>query len=322
MSDQPQPRVTSRFTRESSADDVLHGIDLNGRTALVTGAAGEIGRETARALAGAGARVVLADIDLPKAAAAAADIVATTGNRAVRAAYLDLASLGAVRRFAATFLAEGGALDILVNNAAVMACPLRYSADGYEMQFAVNYLGHWLLACELLPAMERSAAARFVQVSSIAHRRADIDFDDIDFRRRPYDRWVAYGQSKTACALLAIAWTARLGARGITCNALNPGGSMTGLHRHLSQEDMRALGWLDADGRAPARWRTPSQCAATSVWAATAPELAGIGGLYLEECQEALPWSAVQPMAGVLPHARSVPNAHRLWDLSEAMARG
>jgi len=314
--------VRSRFDAASSAQEVAAGCDLSGRRALVTGGASGIGREIAHALAAAGADILIADVDREQGESAAAAVAAATGNRAVRFAALDLGSLAAVRDFAAGLRDRGAGLDILINNAGVMACPLAYTVDGHERQFAVNYLGHFLLALLLAPALERAAPSRLVSVSSIAHRRADIDFDDIDFRTRPYERWEAYGQSKTACALLAIAYTERMAARGITCNAVNPGGSMTGLHRHLTGEEMRALGWLDERGRPPARWRTPAQCAATSVWAATTPELVGIGGLYLEECREAEPWQSDRPMAGVRNYARDPARARRLWEVSLGLTAG
>jgi NAD(P)-dependent dehydrogenase (short-subunit alcohol dehydrogenase family) len=307
--------VTSRFDADSTARDVVAGLDLGGRIALVTGGAGSMGREIGTALASAGARVVLADVEEASLREAARAV-------GVEAALLDLGSLAAIRRFASAW---HGPLHMLINNAGVMACPESRTAEGHELQFGVNYLGHWLLATQLLPALGEAAQgmgepARIVSVSSIAHRRSDIQWEDVGYRRRPYDRWEAYGQSKTACALLAIAATERLATRGIVCNALNPGGAMTGLMRHLSVEEMRASGWLDAEGRPPARWRDAAQCAATATWAATAPELKSVGGLYLEECQEAEPAHPDRPMRGVLPHARSPSSAHRLWELSEAMA--
>jgi NAD(P)-dependent dehydrogenase (short-subunit alcohol dehydrogenase family) len=299
-----------RFDAEATARDVVAGLDLRGRTALVTGGAGAMGREIGAALAEAGATVVLADVD--------------AGPDGFENVALDLASLAAVRDFARGWVAAKRPLHMLVSNAGVMACPERRTADGHELQFGVNFLGHWYLAVSLLPALERGAqeigeAARIVSVSSIAHRRSDIHWDDVDYRTRPYERWEAYGQSKTACALVAIAATERLRGHGVVCNALNPGGAMTGLMRHLSQEELRANGWLDADGKPPARWRSAAQCAATATWAASAPELAGVGGLYLEECAEAAPWQADKPMQGVLPHARNPQAAHRLWQLAEAM---
>jgi len=308
------PRIASAFDATSTAADVVADVDLTGRRALVTGAAGGMGREIARAFAGAGAIVVLADVD-------AAPLAATGAEFGLEGRVLDLASLQDVRRFAAGW---DGPLDMLVANAGVMACPLARSAEGHELQFAVNYLGHWLLAALLRPHLAEAAArhgeARIVSVSSIAHRRSGIHFDDIDYAARPYDRWEAYGQSKTACALFAVAATERLAAQGITCNTLNPGGAFTGLMRHLSPEELRAQGWIDEHGQVPARWRSAAQCASTATWAATAPALRGIGGRYFEECCEAEPWDAARPMRGVQPHALDPAIAHRLWELSETLA--
>ncbi len=301
-----------RFDAASTASEVVAGLDLRGRRALVTGGAGGMGREVAQALRDAGAEVAAADVEP----------VVLPG---IRALPLDLASLAAVRRFAADW--GTAPLDMLIANAGVMACPLTRSADGHELQFAVNHLGHFLLAALLRPALaeaaQRHGEARIVSVSSIAHRRSGIHFADIDYRARPYDRWEAYGQSKTACALFAVAANARFAADGITCNTLNPGGAFTGLMRHLSHAELRAQGWLDENGQVPARWRSAAQCAATATWAATAPELRGLGGRYFEECREADPWDPAQPMRGVQPHALDPATADRLWEVSDAMvARG
>jgi NAD(P)-dependent dehydrogenase (short-subunit alcohol dehydrogenase family) len=301
--------ITSRFDAASTAAEVVAGLDLRGRRALVTGGAGGMGREIATALRDAGAAVLAADVDS----------VALPGIEVRR---LDLASLAAVRRFATDW--GSAPLDMLIANAGVMACPLMRSAEGHEMQFAVNHLGHWLLANLLRPALAAAAQthgeARIVSVSSIAHRRSGIVFEDIDYRHRPYDRWEAYGQSKTACALMAVAATERFADDGITCNALNPGGAFTGLMRHLTPEELRAQGWIDADGNVPSRWRSAAQCASTATWAATAPALRGLGARYFEECREADPWDAAQPMRGLQPHARDPAIAQRLWEVSEAMA--
>ena len=308
---------TSRFGSRSTALEVVKGLDLAGKTALVTGGGGGIGLEIARAFAAAGAAVVLADIDVARAQAGAAAILASTGNDRVTVAPLDLASLRSVRNFSVAFLASQPCLDILVNNAGVMACPLSYTEEGHEMHFGLNYLGHFLLATLLTPALAKAAPARVVSVSSIGHRRSDIVYEDIDFRHRPYDRWSAYGQSKTACALLAVAYTQHMRDRGVTCNAINPGGALTGLMRYLTKEELLAQGWIDEKGAVPERWKTPAQAASTSVWAATAPELQGKGGLYFEDCRQAQPWCPEKPMAGVHEYALSQNNAERLWRLSE-----
>ncbi|MBF9033750.1 SDR family NAD(P)-dependent oxidoreductase [Rhodobacterales bacterium HKCCE2091] len=306
-----QPRITSRFDDQTTAAEVLAGVDLAGRTAMVTGGAGGIGKEIARALAGAGASVVIADVDIEAAALTAGEL---SGD--VRAERLDLADLAATRDFAARFVESRQPLDILVNNAGVMAPPLKRTADSHELQLGINHLGHAALTLGLMPALKAAGGARVVCVSSIGHRRSDVIYDDPDYLTRPYDRWEAYGQSKTACALFAIALNARVSGDGVYVNAMNPGGSMTGLQRFLTQEELRALGWIDADGTPLARWHSPEQCAATSVWLATSDDLNGIGGRYFEYCQEAVKWVPDGPMAGVQPHLNAE-NAERLWSLTE-----
>ena len=312
--------IHSAFDETTTAAEVARTVDLAGKTALVTGGAAGIGLEIVRALAEAGAEVFIGDIDTAACDAAIADIRAGQPGLRVSAGRLDLGDLASVHDFARSFLEARPKLDILVNNAGIMAPPLGYTRSGHELQFGINYLGHYALSTALLPALAKAGAARVVSVSSIGHRRSDVNFDDIDYRTRPYDRWEAYGQSKTACALLAVALTETQRERGITANAVNPGGSMTGLQRYLTQEELRALGWLDEHGNVLARWRSPTQCAATSVWAASATELAGIGGRYFENCNEAGPWQREKPMEGFMPHALSRDNALRLWDLSQRMA--
>jgi NAD(P)-dependent dehydrogenase (short-subunit alcohol dehydrogenase family) len=305
--------IRSAFDETTSASDVVHNIDLRGKVALVTGGSSGIGLEIARALAKAGAELIIGDIDTAAAEAAVAGIAANNASRRVSAGRLDLGDLASISDFASAVLEAKPKLDILINNAGIMASPLGYTRSGHELQFGINYLGHFYLATLLLPALAEASAARVVSVSSIGHRRSDVNFDDIDYRQRAYDRWDAYGQSKTCCSLLAVALTETQRELGITANAVNPGGSMT------SQEELRAQGWLDAEGNVPARWRSPAQCAATSVWAATGKELEGIGGLYLENCQQAEVWRPEKPMQGVKPHALSRDNALRLWELSRLM---
>lgn len=312
-------RIVSAFDATSTAADVVRGLDIAGKAALVTGGGSGIGLEITRALAGAGARVTIADIDEAGAAKAVAAIRAEHPGAAVDALPVDLGSLASVRECAARFAATTPRLDILINNAGVMAPPLKRTADGHELQFGINFLGHFLLARLLEPALAASGGARVVSVSSIGHRRSDVNFEDPDYLSRPYERWEAYGQSKTACALLAVDLNARLAPHGGSANAVNPGGSMTGLQRYLSDDELRALGWIDADGKVLARWRSPEQCAATSVWVATAPELAGIGGRYFENCAEAGPWRPESPMEGVHAYALSPANAARLARLAEGM---
>ena len=312
-------RVTSCFDRTASAADVVKGLNLRDKTVLVTGGGSGIGHATACALAGAGANVVVADVNAAQSAAAIAAFLATTPAAHMRYLPLDLGSLASVSAFADGFLTDTPQLDVLVNNAGIMASPMGRTVDGHELQLGINFLGHYLLTRLLEPALTRTPGARVVCVASIGHRRSDIQWDDMDYHHRTYDRWEAYGQSKTACALLAVAIDTLWGAHGVHANTLNPGGSPTGLHQYLSDEERQRQGWLDAAGKMPDRWRSPEQCAATSAWLATAPELAGIGGKYFEECQEALPWHADEPMAGVKPYALSFESALRLWQVAGEM---
>jgi NAD(P)-dependent dehydrogenase (short-subunit alcohol dehydrogenase family) len=297
---------------------VVAGHALHARDAIVTGGASGIGVETVRALAAAGARVVLAARNEGLAHDVAAALAADTGGK-VEAWLLDLASLRSVRAFAERYLRASRPLHILINNAGVMATPQSYTEEGVELQFGTNHLGHFALATALLPALRAAANARVVALSSIGHRRSDIDFDDINFRTRPYDPWIAYGQSKTANALFAVGWSVRYRAEGVTCNAVHPGGIMTGLQKHMTREEQVALGWYDEQGNLNARFKTPEQGAATSVWAAVSPELEGRGGLYLEDCSIAQPWTRESPMSGYLPYARDPERAERLWTASEGL---
>jgi NAD(P)-dependent dehydrogenase (short-subunit alcohol dehydrogenase family) len=299
------------FHRHTTAFEVASTLDLRGRTALVTGGGAGIGHATASALAAAGAKVYIADIKAPEAPEAS--------HASLEMLPLDLGSLADVRRFAAEFRARVPQLDILVNNAGIMAPPLGYTVDGHERQFGVNFLGHYLLTRLLEPALRAAGKARVVCISSIGHRRCDVDYDDIDFRTRPYDRWQAYSQSKTACALLAVAVDTLWRDRGIRGNTMNPGGSATGLHQFLDEAEQRRLGFLDSQDKQPDRWRPPEQCAATSVWLAASPELDGIGGKYFEDFAESGPWTADDPMKGVRPYAIDKDNALRLWKVAADM---
>ena len=309
-------RVTSPFSFESTADEVIAGIDLHGRRALVTGAASGIGVETARALASAGAETVIAARDLAAAERTAADIRATTGNPAVSVARLDLLDRGSVDQ-----LVRGlaGPLHILVNNAGVMAVPeLRRSPEGHELQFATNHLGHFRLTLGLLPALRTAGGARVVSVSSRAHLNSPVIFDDIDFRDRPYDPALAYAQSKTANVLFAVAAARRWSSDGIEVNALHPGAiADSNLSRYYDRAELDAL---RASGRYT--FKTLAQGAATSVYVATSPRLNGVAGRYFENCQEDPPddpTAAGTDAAGVAPYALDPEAAERLWSVSEQM---
>jgi NAD(P)-dependent dehydrogenase (short-subunit alcohol dehydrogenase family) len=240
----------------------------------------------------------------------------------VTVAPLDLADLSSVRAFA-----EGWGrkpLHILVNNAGVMACDLAYTRDDFEMQFGTNHLGHSLLTLLLAPALERAAErgkrARVVQVSSGGHRQSDIHWDDPHYRSRAYDRWEAYGQSKTANILFALGFNERFKDRGVNANALHPGGIRTNLQRHVTPEERARRGWAALDGPKPPGMKTPEQGASTSVWAALAPELEGVGGRYFENCAEAGEPDTSRPYGGgVWPWALNPESADRLWALTATM---
>jgi len=307
------------FDRTTTASEVVRGLDLSGRTILVTGGGAGIGAATAGALAGAGARVIVADINDVASRETIAEHLRRNPGARIDFLQLDLGSLDSVRRVASDLREQIDTLDVLVCNAGLMACPLAHTVDGHERQFAVNFLGHYLLARLLEPSLARASAARVVSVSSIGHRRSDIVWDDIDFRRREYDRWSAYGQSKTACSLLAVAIDHLWRPKGIRANTMNPGGSNTGLHQFLTDDERRRQGFLDNANKVPDRWRSPEQCAATSVWLAVGTELEGVGGRYFEGFAEAPAWDERDPMKGVRPYALSQDNSMRLWRVAAGM---
>jgi NAD(P)-dependent dehydrogenase (short-subunit alcohol dehydrogenase family) len=308
--------ITTPFGFESTAAEVVDGIDLSGKRAIVTGGSSGIGIETARALAGAGADVTLAVRDTDAGGRTAAGITATTGNAAVHVGRLDLADQASVAAFAAAWT---GPLDLLVNNAGVMALPdLQLTPEGWELQFATNHLGHFALALGLHDALAAAGNARVVSLSSRGHLRSPVVFDDLHFTDRPYDPWLGYGQSKTANVLFAVEATRRWAADGITANAVHPGAIRTNLSRHM---DPAALADLHASGMYT--FKTPEQGAATSVLVATAPQLEGIGGRYFEDCNEAavLDAPASDSRSGVAAYALEPDNANRLWELSLDLMR-
>lgn len=305
-----QTRLTTPFHSHATAAEVVEGVDLSGRRVVVTGGASGIGTETVRVLAAAGAEVTIATRD----PAAAARIAATFADAAgtVRSAALDLADLSSVAAFARDWR---GPLDVLVANAGVMAIPVReVTPQGWEMQLATNYLGHFALAVGLYGSLRAAGRARIVVVSSGAHRDTPFDFDDPQFERRPYHPWTAYGQSKTADVLLAVG-ARRWAADGITANALNPGWIMTNLQRHLDEAAMREMGAIDEDGEIiPQPYlKTVAQGAAASVLLAASPLVEGVTGRYFEDNQEAPP-AAPGIVGGVAAHALDPDAADRLWD--------
>jgi len=299
--------IRTPFDFGSTAAEVVAGIDLSGKRAIVTGAASGIGIETARALAGAGAQVTLAVRNTDAGARTAADIAATTGRPDVAVAALEVTDPASVAAFASTW---EGPLDILVNNAGVMMTPEQRTPHGWELQFATNHLGHFALARALHDALAAAGAARIVVVSSTGHLYSPVVFDDLHFRFRPYDPLLAYGQSKTAAILFAVGATARWANDGITANALNPGAIATNLQRHVG-------GRLVTPRE---RQKTPEQGAATSVLLATSPALDGIGGRYFDDCNEApVVDHRNADGTGVATYALDPANADRLWEVSEAL---
>lgn len=309
------------FGYRTTAAEAVAGIDLTGKHAIVTGGYSGIGLETVRALASAGARVTIGVRDAARGEATAQELNAELRDTQVQAAELDLGSLASVRRFAQTYLetlpAENAVLNILVNNAAVMACPFEHTQDGHELQFGTNHLGHFCLFNELLPALQEAEGARVVCLSSTGHFRSPVVFEDINFEQREYDPWAGYGQAKTANALTAVGIQSRYANKGIEAFAVHPGGIMTTLQRHMTAEEITQRGWVDEQGNINERFKTTEQGASTSVWAATAPALTGRGGRYLEDCSEAQVLEKISAdFTGVMNYAVDPALADKLWALS------
>ncbi|MER5467801.1 SDR family NAD(P)-dependent oxidoreductase [Streptomyces sp. NPDC002685] len=305
-----QHKIGSGFGARSTADDVLHGIDLSGKLAVVTGGYSGLGLETTRALAKAGARVVV------PARRPATAREALEGIDGVETDELDLGDLESVRAFAERFLASGRPIDIVIDSAGIMACPETRVGPGWEAQFATNHLGHFALVNRLWPAIE-PGGARVVSVSSAGHHYSDIRWDDPHWHEG-YDKWEAYGQAKTANVLFAVELDRRGRESGVRAFSLHPGGILTPLQRYLPQQEMVDRGWIDANGTPlnPEGFKTPEQGAATQVWAATSPQLAGMGGVYCEDCDIAEPAPADGTRTGVRAYATDPGQAARLWELS------
>jgi NAD(P)-dependent dehydrogenase (short-subunit alcohol dehydrogenase family) len=323
-----QHPIASGFGPATTAAEVVHGLDLSGRIAIVTGGYAGIGLETTRALHAAGATVIVPARDRDKARRALA------GLSGVEIKALDLLDPAAIDAFASAFLASGRPLHMLVNSAGIMACPLTRDARGYEAQFATNHLGHFQLVAALWPALRQARGARVVSVSSWGHRYSPVVFEDPNFERREYDRWAGYGQSKTANILFALALDARGEAHGIRAFSLHPGSIVgTDLKRYLSEEELRAAGVIDEMGQAildPSKFlKTAEQGAATSVWCAASPQLEGMGGVYCENCDISPPVPQEDIVAwklgdstrkvGVMPYAIDRETAERLWTISEKL---
>jgi NAD(P)-dependent dehydrogenase (short-subunit alcohol dehydrogenase family) len=307
--------IITPFKWETTAAEVVAGVDLGGSRVIVTGGASGIGLETASALAAAGAEVTLAVRNADAGQRVASEIEATTGNTHIRVAPVDLADPASVASFVAAW---DEPLDVLVNNAGVMACPETRTPQGFELQFATNHLGHFALAVGLHRALAAADGARIVSVSSRAHLRSPVVFDDIHFLERAYEPWDAYAQSKTANVLFAVEATRRWADDGITANALQPGTVRSNLQRYITDDDLERTRVHIEDGKGSFHWKTPEQGAATSVLLATSPLLAGIGGRYFEDCNEAGP-SQPGTGHGVAAHALDPRAATLLWEVSIEM---
>lgn len=307
----PQHKIGSGFGASSTAEDVLQGVDLGGKLAIVTGGYSGIGTETTRALVDHGAHVVVP----ARRPDTARDALA--GIEGVEIAELDLADLDSVAAFAEVFLDSGRSVDLLINCAAIMAAPETRVGPGWEAQFATNHLGHFALANRLWPAI--AEGARVVALTSGGHRRSPIRWDDMFFEGGTYEKWAAYGQAKTANSLFAVQLDTLGADAGVRAFAVHPGGILTPLQRHLPKEEMQAMGWIGEDGKPleGTPFKTPEQGAATTCWAATSPQLEGMGGVYCEDCDvaELVPDDFSEP-AGVRGYAVDPDQAARLWDVS------
>ena len=304
------------FDQTSSTTDVIQGIDLTGKVAVVTGASAGLGVETSRCLAAAGATVVMVGRDAEKLGKARDSIVGDLPAERLDTEVMDLAELASIRQAAAAIAARYPKLHLLINNAGVMACPRAATKDGFELQFGTNHIGHFLFTCLLAPNLLAAAPARIVNLSSSGHRFGGVDFDDPNFESREYDKWLSYGQSKTANALFSVGLNNRLSERGVTANAVHPGVIVTELGRHLDESDMEAI--MERVSVSQQAFKEVPQGAATSVWAATSPDLEGRGALYLEDCQIAEP-ATEDSAGGVHAYALDAADAERLWQLSEQL---
>lgn len=300
------------FGAESTTDEVLAGVDLSGKRALVTGASTGLGKETARALAAAGASVVLGVRSEERGEPARQEILETVPGADVTLGIFDLGSLASIRAFGSTFAVAGGSLDLLINNAGVMATPFERTADGFELQFGTNHLGHFALTQHLLPMLVASAPSRIVNLSSGGHQAGSVDFDDPNYEHREYDKWAAYGQAKSANILFTVELQRRYGDQGVDAYAVHPGMVATELGRYMSRDDVKELmarvrSAPVAEGAKPIGYKSVPQGAATTVWAATSAD-APAGG-YAADCAPAV----------AAAWATDAELAQRLWSLSEQL---
>lgn len=318
--------MTTELGSKSTTDDVLSGIDLHGKRILVTGVSAGLGVETARALAARGASVIGAARDVAKANDATAEVrrAASAGGGSFELVPLDLANLASVRACTDQLLAEGKPFDVIIANAGVMATPPGKTADGFETQFGTNHLGHFVLVNRLAPLL--SSGGRVVILASSGHRFSDVNLDDPGFERTPYDPFTAYGRSKTANVLFAVAFDNRHRARGIRAAAVHPGGIQTELGRHMDHAQMTTMvntinEQLKSEGKSPFEFKSVPQGAATSVWAAVVAPAYAIGGQYCENCHVSkvvADDAVITPVSeGVRKYALDLDHANALWRKSE-----
>ena len=314
-----QHSIETGFGNKSEASEVMSGIDLSGKVALVTGGYSGIGFETVRALTGAGAKVIVPSRDVDRAVTTLDGVIG-----AEQIGFMDLSDLPSVTRFGEAIAANHPKIDIAIFNAGVMACPLYRTQQGLEWQLGVNHVGHFVLLQTLLPALRAARGARLVTLSSIAHRMSAVRFDDMNYTDREYDKWQAYGQAKSAQSLMAVELDRREAGNGIRSFSVHPGGIFTPLQRHLGNAEMAEFGWTDTDGRpspvAEKLFKTTTQGCATSLWAATHSLLDNIGGVYCEDCNvsDVVPDES-NAFTGVRQWAVDSETAQRTWTETEAL---
>lgn len=315
----------SQFGKRSTTDEVLEGVDLSGKTVIVTGANSGLGQESARSMAAKGSQVVMLGRDAAKLDAAKAGIKADHPDATLETLICDLGSLESIKASAAEANERFDTIDLLINNAAVMACPLGHTSDGFELQFGTNHLGHFALTSGLMPLILKGAATsgsgRIVNLSSRGHQIAPVHLDDPNFTNRPYDEWLSYGHAKTANVLFSVGLEQRFADKGVHAYAVHPGGIQTNLGRHLSEQQAADLVDRVTTSDPDFEWKTIPQGAATQVWAATAPELEGRGGVYCEDCHVA-PVDDESADRGVRSYALDPVAADALWELSETLTGG
>ena len=317
-----QKPIISGFDSKSDADKIVKEKDLSGKIVIVTGGYSGIGLETTRALVAIGAKVI---IPAKRTEVAVQNLEGIVSKENI--VEMDLGNLNSVKKFTEDFKENFGKLDLLINNAGIMACPETRIGNGWESQFAINHIGHFVLTNGLMDVMKDVDGARFVSLSSSAHSLTGIFWDDIHFQENQYDKWMAYGQSKTASSLIAIEFNRLMHDKGVSGFSVHPGGIITPLQRHLENEEMVALGWMNEDGSpsdlAKNFFKSTSQGASTALWCATSPNLNNIGGVFCEDCDIAKRKSEVdeslQRYFGVADWAIDTEEANKLWETSEKM---